>query len=490
MNRTFGVLLSFILLIGTIGATSLHAAGKSGLPTDHVQAVENHLQRSVYEKGKAVSMMNIEERMKHYHVPGVSIAVIHDGKIEWAKGYGVTDRNTNTPVSPDTLFQCASVSKPVTALGVLRLVELGLLNLDEPVNNKLKSWKIPENEFTTRQKVTLRHLLTHSAGLTVSGFPGYPGDAPLPTLLQILNGEKPANTEPIRVDTLPGSAWRYSGGGFAVLQQLVSDVTHQPFPEFMNTSVLEPLGMKHSAFMQPLPPSWAARAACAHESNGNMVMGKWHNYPELTAAGLWTTPSDLCRLAIELQQSRKGRSNQVISNGMTEQMLTPGVGNWGLGIGLAGTSADEDGSFSHGGGNKGFTCKFFAYINRGQGAVVMTNSDNGGNLVTEILRSISTVYDWTVLKSRAVTTIKLSPEQMKRFTGSYSLTDHPEEPFTVSVRDTNLQVNSSEGEWKLAPTSETDFVDMDSGIKVEFMAGPDGQIKQMKAMGVTLDKRR
>lgn len=199
-----------------------------------------------------------------------------------------------------TLFQAGSISKPVAALAALRLVEQGKLSLDEDVNAKLVSWKVPGNEFTKEQKVTLRRLLTHSAGLTVHGFPGYAAGAQVPTLVQVLNGEKPANTPAIRVDTVPGRLWRYSGGGYTIMQQLLIDVTQKSFPELMRQLVLEPAGMKHSTYEQPLPPARAGEAATAHDANGQPVKGQFHTYPEMAAAGLWTTPTDLALLAIEL----------------------------------------------------------------------------------------------------------------------------------------------------------------------------------------------
>jgi CubicO group peptidase (beta-lactamase class C family) len=255
----------------------------------HIQAVENGLRPTMYLKGKPIVAMNILDRMKHYNVPGLSVAAINNGVIEWAKGYGVKEFDGNDPVTSETLFQAASISKPVIALGTLSLVEKGILDLDMPVNDKLESWKVPKNEFSEKEKVTLRQLLTHSAGLTVSGFPGYATFEQIPTSVQVLNGEKPANTPPVRIDMIPGSQWRYSGGGFVVVQLLVADVSGRPFQEYMKTTVLDPLEMNHSTFEQPLPHDKLDQAATAHLMNGEAVKGRWHTYPELAAAGLWTT---------------------------------------------------------------------------------------------------------------------------------------------------------------------------------------------------------
>ena len=234
--------------------------------------------------------------MRKRQVAGLSLAIIQDGKIVKARGYGVTERSGDSPVTTATLFQAGSISKSVSALGALRLVEQSKLALDEDVNARLVTWKVPVNEFTKEKKVTLRGLLSHTAGLTVHGFPGYATDDPVPTVVQILDGAKPANTKPIRVDFVPGSQWRYSGGGYTVMQQMIVDVTGAPFPRFMREAVLGPLAMKDSTFEQPLPAGTAKQTASGHVGDRSPVKGRWHIYPEMAAAGLWTTPSDLVRL--------------------------------------------------------------------------------------------------------------------------------------------------------------------------------------------------
>jgi CubicO group peptidase (beta-lactamase class C family) len=245
----------------------------------------------VITKGEPTVTTKLADRMAALHVPGVSIAVIHYGKIEWARGFGVT-RLGGPAVTPDTLFQAASISKPVTAMAVLHLVESGKLNLDADVNQYLKTWKVPANTFTEKTKVTLRELLSHTAGMTVHGFPGYASGSPLPTLVQVLNGEKPANTPAIIVDATPGTNWRYSGGGFVVTQLLLQDVTGQPFPKLLHDTVLAPVGMTRSTYEQPLPQNRMAEAAMAYRRDGEPVPGGPHVYPEMAPAGLWTTPSD------------------------------------------------------------------------------------------------------------------------------------------------------------------------------------------------------
>ena len=455
-----------------------------------VTAVENALKPAMYVKGKPIAAMNILDRMKYYNVPGVSVAVIDNGEIAWAKGYGIKETSSNDPVTTETLFQAASISKPVTALGILRLVEKGILDLDAPVNDKLVSWKVPENEFSEKEKVTLRHLLTHSAGLTVSSFPGYAAPEQIPTPVQVLDGEKPANTSPVRIDSIPGSAWRYSGGGFVVTQLLVADVSGGSFQEYMQTTVLAPLEMNHSTFEQPLPQEKVDQAVSGHQVNGEAVQGKWHVYPELAAAGLWTTPSDLCRFAIELQKSVAGVSNKVISQEMALKMLAPGIGGWGLGMGLGASREEEKRSFSHGGGNKGFVCMLFAFVNKGQGAVIMTNSDNGNELVFEILRALSSVYGWSILEPREMVLVEIAPEKLISYTGDYRAADEPDTPVVVYIEKDQLHIMSSEtGDWALSPISETEFVYMDGGVVLTFIKGNDDRYDQIQRWGSVLSRK-
>jgi CubicO group peptidase (beta-lactamase class C family) len=401
------------LLTPTTAATQ-----KSTAIAERIARVENGLLPPLLVKDTGPNKMNLGERLKHYKVPGVSVAVINNYVVEWAKGYGVKDVNTNEPVTASTMFQAASISKPVATMATLRLVEEGKLNLDEDVNLKLKSWKVPENEFTKEKKVTLRGLVTHNAGLTVHGFRGYAAGESVPTLVQLLNGESPANSARIVNDIAPGKIWRYSGGGFCVMQQLVIDVTGKPFPQVMQENVLSRIGMQNSTYEQPLPAARRAQAATGHRLKGDIVKGKWHTYPEMAAAGLWTTPTDLAKLAIEVQKAKLGKSTRVLSKAMTEQMLTRQFENWGLGFSLEGKEAKA--TFSHGGSNEGFRCHFVAFSNSGQGAVVMTNSDNGGPLAQEIIRSIAAEYGWAQSFVSERTIPKIDVTVYESYVGEYS----------------------------------------------------------------------
>jgi CubicO group peptidase (beta-lactamase class C family) len=407
-----GALSFFLTLDCTTSSPDLEA---------RIQRIEKGLipQPGIVIKGQAASRMSLADRMEAYKVPGVSIAVINNYEIEWAKGYGAKEKESSDPITPKTLFQAASISKPVAAFAALYFVEKGLLDLDEDVNGKLISWKVPENEFTGEKKVTLRGIMTHSAGLTVHGFGGYAQGKQAPTLIQILDGEMPANSAPIRVDIEPGSKNRYSGGGFTVMQQLMIDVSDKTFPEIMEETVLGKIGMEDSTYEQPLPESRSEQGARAHRLNGTIIKGRWHAYPEMAAAGLWTTPTDLCRFALEIMLSKKGKSNKVLSQKRVQEMLTVQYESMGLGLPL--WHEGKDFRFMHGGSNAGFKCVLVAYPERGQGAAIMTNGDQGSNLYQEILRSLSDEYGWKDFKPRVKVVASVSEEIYESYVGTYEL---------------------------------------------------------------------
>jgi CubicO group peptidase (beta-lactamase class C family) len=280
---TAGITSHGTILIASGGASIEPQSKRESALEERIKRVENGLLPPFVIKGQPSTQMKLADRMKFYNTPGISIAVIDKGRIEWARGYGVRETGGSAAVTPETLFQAASISKPVAAVAALRLVQQGKLNLEEDVNRRLNSWKVPGNEFTSEKKVTLRGLLSHSAGLTVHGFAGYASDTPAPTLLQVLDGVKRANSKPIRVDIPPGTKNRYAGGGYVVLQQLLQDVTGKQFPLFMRATVLNRIGMTRSTYEQPLPKERWSHAAVGHKSYGEKVKGNWHTYPEKAA---------------------------------------------------------------------------------------------------------------------------------------------------------------------------------------------------------------
>lgn len=343
--------------------------------------------------GKPPVRWSLAERMAHYNVPGVSIAVIDGGKIVWAKGFGVREAGGAEPVNEQTLFQAASISKPVAALGMMKLVAAGTLNLDADVNSYLKSWTLPASEFTERKKVTLRQLLSHSAGLTVHGFAGYPLGSRLPTIPEILDGVPPAISAEVRSERVPGQGFKYSGGGTTVAQLVVSDVTGKDPAEFLSETVLVPLGMTFSTYEQPLPAKNAANAAVGHRgAPAKALEGKWRVYPMVFAAGMWTTPTDLCKMQLAVARAASGDTKGPLDPKIVKQMLTVTAAPVGIGFFLQGNG--DTLRFSHGGANDGYLSQFEAYAQRGKGFAIMINSDAGGAILGEIGRAIKAEYGW------------------------------------------------------------------------------------------------
>ncbi|NJD61075.1 MAG: hypothetical protein C3F13_18425 [Anaerolineales bacterium] len=340
----------------------------------------------------------LDQRMAFHNVPGFSIAFIDREGHAFAKGYGVVEAGSEKPITPNTIFQAASISKPVTAMVALRLVEAGVLDLDADINDGLRSWKVPPSKYTqmrhdgTCRKVTLRGLLSHTAGINIRGYTGYLAGRDLPRLLQILDGEPPANSRPVRVMQAPGKAFRYSGGGYMVTQQLIEDVTGKPLAALAKEIIFDNLGMLNSTFDPCLPQGYLPRAATAHRRTGKPVPGKWHTYPEQAPASLWSTPSDLACLVAEVLRSYKDEFNRVLSAPMTRQMLTPVKSIGGLGFNVV----IQDGltRFGHPGWNEGFHSFMLSCLESEQGVVWMTNGENGKKLGWEVMRGLAEVYPW------------------------------------------------------------------------------------------------
>lgn len=443
-----------------------------------IERVENGLLLPVVIKGQPVVPMKLTDRMQFYKTPGVSIAVINNGKFEWARGYGVREAGKNEPVTTETLFQAGSISKPVAATIALHMVQRGRLALDEDVNKKLVSWKIPENEFTKEQKVTLRRILSHSAGLTNHAAGNYTSSAELPTLLQILDGVKPANTAPIRVDFVPGSRWRYSGGGYGVAQQLLIDASGKPFPRIAQEIVFDSLKMKHSTFEQPLPERFQKTAAVGHNRAGEKIAGNWITFPEMAAAGMWSTPLDLARFALELQKSKAGRSNMILSTEMTKQMLTRQIQNWGLGLVVEGEGRSA--RFNHVGDTQGYQCQMIAYENTGQGVVIMTNSDRGGLLIDEIIRGVAREYGWADYHPKEKVIVTVDLKVYDGYLGQYELEISPDFVVTISAENGKLTMTlkqpTGQSSAELLPESENQFFRREVDFEMTFIKNDADQV--------------
>ena len=395
--------------------TLVFAQSKKSDVEERIDRVCAGLEHTVTIQALPEGDMTLSARMHFYRVPGVSVAVIHNGKLDWARGFGEAYVG-GSKVTPQTRFQAASMTKPVTAVGALRLVKEGKLKLDEDVNTYLKAWKVPENTFTAQKKVSLRELLNHTAGMNVHGFPGFRVGEPMPNVVEILNGSPPANTPAIRVEAIPGTRWSYSGGGYVVVQRLVSDVTGMEFAKFMQDAVLRPLRMTRSTFGASNMSSGNAEYAMPYDTNGQPLAGVPRVIPD-GPGGLWTTPTDMASFLIEIQKELNEKSERILSAAIVKDMLTPGLGHQGLGFLIEGNAGHL--FFSHEGNNPGYQSKFVASFDGQDGAVVMTNGDRGWQLMNEILRSIAREYGWTEYRSIKRNVIRVEPSTLDRLIGTY-----------------------------------------------------------------------
>ena len=475
-------------------------------PPPGPEEVASALAPAVHIQGRPATAWGLEERMQHYRVPGVSVAVLRDGELLWARGWGVKDVETGEPVTTETLFQAASMSKPVAALVALTLVEEGRLDLDAPANRFLTRWRLPDNEFTADSAVTLRHLMTHSGGTTVWGFPGYRKDEPfgpdqgVASNAQVLDGL--GNTEAVRVFKVPGTSMRYSGGGYTILEQMVEDATGSTFHEAARERILDPAGLERSTYEQPLPEGRWGEASRGYRADGSEVVGEWHTYPEQAAAGLWTTPTELAELSIHLLEVLEGDSTGVLSPEMMEAVVSPhhpgdpAFQNWGLGFALDG--AGHSVRFGHGGANEGFRSQWGVYRDSGDGAVIMTNGDQGSAFVGELLRALATTYGWRDFQPDTVTVAELDAQALEAYAGEYevegqTLPDGSPVVVTMRAGDGFLEVDvPGRSVANLHPDAdETDlFVDTGDGTRIQFERDRDGAVHAAQQLGGPLLTRR
>lgn len=465
--RVIGVWVLFTLAAACSGSpaqSGSHTEADGVAVEQKIEQVTSCLRPPVLVGGEDAACRPLANVMKTLKIPGLSIAVFHNGRIEWARGFGLRQIG-GSPVDVDTLFQAGSISKPVTALAALRLVHEGKLTLDADVNTELISWKVPPSPAAKGKPVTLRELLTHTAAISVPGFFGYEAGLPVPSVIQVLNGERPANSPPVRVEAEPGSGWSYSGGGYTVIQQILVDTSNEPFAKLLNDAVLSPLGMTRSTYEQPLPQVWGNDRSTPYAEDGTPIPGGPHTYPELAAAGLWSTPSDIARYCLSVEESLTRKSNPVLSKEMALAMLKPGKFNWGLGVEIGGPSTDA--YFMHTGIDAGFQSEFIAYEHHGDGAVVMTNSDSGMQLIDQVMSSIATVYGWPDLRPHVHTLARVSPTTLKRYSGNYQL--GPGLDMAVTLGGNQLIVDLPwQPQVPIFPESQSKFFGKDAGVEIEF----------------------
>ncbi len=428
--------------------------------------------------------LTITELMRRFNVPGVSVAVIRNFEIHWARGYGIADVETGAPVDVETMFQAASISKPVAAMGVLRAVQDGIFGLDDDINTILTTWKLDGGEFTRNHPVTPRTLTSHTSGLGDGfGFPGYDPGAPVPTMVELFEGQAPSNTRALFMERPPMTLMEYSGGGVTLMQQALSDARRRPFADILRDDVLQPLGMTRSTFEQPLPADFDRNAARAHSGQGSARAAKWHVYPEQAAAGLWTTASDLARFAIEVQLASAGRSTRVLDRATAREMLTPvGVGDFAVGFSIQ--KIGQGWYFSHGGSNWGFRATLMAHLSNGYGLAIMTNADQGSAVMAELTRRIQAAYAWDAVAEPAPRgyrprvdppEVPVAEEILRAYVGEYEMS--PGTVLVITLEEGRLHAQPT-GQQKLVLVAESTEAFFIRGVPVqlEFTRGPEGGV--------------
>lgn len=483
MKLHASITIVFILLSSYVFAQPNQVQAK-------VKEVENNL--ITYVPVKGFGSWNILDRMKYYKVPGVSIAVIKDFKIDWAKGYGLADTLKNIPVTTETMFSAGSISKFVAAVTALQLVQNGKLALDSPINNYLTSWKIPDNDFTRKKPISLRMLLSHTGGTTQSSYFGFiPDKNPLPTIVEILSGAPIAESRPVMVNSEPAIAFRYSGGGTMIAQMAMMDVSNQDFATLTQQTILEPLGMKNATFQQPLPGKYLSQASWGY-SSAPWYKGMPYVYPQQAAAGLYATPTDLAKFIIDVQKSYQGKG-KILQKNIAQQMLTPQVfvsdGGYkeemGIGPFLLQRIDNKEPKgmyFEFTGVNAGFVAYVIGNLTEGYGAVIMLNTgDDFNGLGKEIRRAIAKSYNWYAFLPEEVQPISLSDEVLDKYVGRYRR--GADEVVYLRKEKNYLIENINEGaDISCFPVTKDTIVFSDFNIKGGFKTDEAGQVISLQSV--------
>jgi len=449
----------FLLIVSTIAARAQKPNYSKEIEA-RIKKVENNL--GGWVKIQDSTGWNILNRMACYHVNGLSIAVIHNYKVEWAKGYGWADTAGRVPVTVSTLFQPASIGKSINAVGMMKLVQDGKLDLNRDINDYLKRWKFPYDSVSRGKKITTIALLSHTAGLSVHGFDGYKWGQALPNIIQVLNGEPPANSPAVRSLFEPGIKFEYSGGGYEISELMAEDITGVPYARYINSTIFKQLGMRHTFYYPGLTNEAKKNLATAYRFDGAAIGCKYHIYPEnACGAGLWSTPTDMAKFIIELQLSLQNKSNKILSATTTRQMFIPQVEK----NNAPGFFIEQRGGgtyFHHDGLNEGFTSDYYASMKDGNGVVIMANTDyaSSQDIRTEIINSVAAVYGWKGFYTPVVKKEAVVPDSvLKTYCGKYKFRDDLDQTVTVFFKNGHLWFHDSSSPvpWLMHFTNHTDF---------------------------------
>lgn len=465
--KTLTSIISILLYSSSVFSQTTHPPQT----LEKINAVETNITGNILVNDERPS--TILERMAKYKVKGLSIAVIENNKIAWAKGYGWADEGEKKPMTTETLFEPGSISKSLNAVGILKLAQDKKVDLYTDINAYLTSWKFPYDSISKGKKITLAQILSHTAGLTVHGFPGHDIKGPIPTVYEVLDGIKPTFTPAVRSEFEPDLKFQYSGGGTTISQVILTDVTKQSYDVWMYENVLKPIGMVNSTYAQP--PSKDKQKICssAYNRDGSPIPNKFHVYPEQAAAGLWMTPSDLCNYIIDMQLAYKGIPSKVLNPEMVKLHLTPyNDGPTAMGTFIE----DHDGAkyFQHGAGNDGFCGQFYSSLEDGYGVVIFMNTDDG-KLLFEVINSVAKAYNWKNFyrEPQRKKAVQVPDSIIKTYEGIYLYDDAWA---AIGKKDNEYHFYANQMPVKMYFTSPTCFFNEEFQATKEFVKDNDGII--------------
>jgi CubicO group peptidase (beta-lactamase class C family) len=462
MSRRFILVVQFICL-------TLFALGQkkdlSNTVEERIKQVEGNVPQGDYEIAGAPKQ-TLLDRMKFHGVKGVSIAVINNYEVEWAKGYGWADSSEQRPVTPETFFLIVSISKSLNAMGILKLAQDNKIDINADINNYLTSWKFPYDSISKGKKITMAQLLSHSAGLTTSGGSDYQRGDTLPTIYDILDGKRPANSPAVRSEYEPGTRFQYSNNGSSIAMLTAMDITKKTYEDYIKETVLNPLGMNNTFFTDIPPGNLKQKFATGYNEDGTQLKGKYSILAQQAGGAAWSTPSEICKYIIEMQLSLKGKSNKILSKENTQMMVTPQIANSGLGVFVDSIGSEK--YFQNGGGRRGFTSLYYGSFKDGKGVVIFVNSSNA-SIQKEIGYSVAMAYGWKdFYKPKTKTIIPMSVKELEEYEGEYVFS--PDASVFIDYDGTGFYAAVSGQSWyNIFPEAKDKFFGQVKEVELEFV---------------------
>lgn len=463
------------LILASLALVLFASCNSSKEQYDKKAALENGMRGKVKFLQESEHFSSIKDKMVEYKIPALSLAVINQGKIEWADIYQNANFHDQQNLDSTTIFQAASLSKPVTFLAALRMHSSRKIDLDKNIQDYLRDFVLPQGNQTVENPVTFRNIFSHTSGITPGGYQGYSRNVSMPSDFDILMGNEGVNTPAIEVITPPNKMLAYSGGGYTLAELALQDIFNDKFTNIMKEWILEPAGMTHSEFTQLLPASDSMRVAKGYTYSGDVVEGGWRNHPEQAAAGLWSNATDIAKFMIEIYNAYQGK-NSIFSQNDIESILNDEREGHVYGFIL--DRSDDDISITHYGGNAGYRTGMTISLSSGKGLVYLTNSDNGGALGNELLLSASQIFNWHHFKQTEVQRTHVKSDVLKGLSGSYKWNNQID--LTISYDENKGQISlffPNGDEYKLVPivSENLDFIHPNTGVQISFSIKDDIQ---------------